>query len=92
MSKESLPIAVVKQNWEESELGWGVRPDGYSLHLNAEDRNSFVTEYWDRMPNETPVEYSRPAGEPRYIPVEITVFNSLKKAQKEGKPGLRFYK
>lgn len=24
---------VICQKWEESERGWGTRPNGYSLHL-----------------------------------------------------------
>lgn len=50
------------QKWEESEAGWGTRPDGYSLHLSDEDRRAFIQAYWDRMPAEVPEEYSRPDG------------------------------
>ena len=48
------------QLWEESEKGWGVRPDGYSLHSNQEDVKKYIKEYWDGMPKQTPDEYSRP--------------------------------
>ena len=40
-------IPVVCQYWEESERGWGVRPDGCSLHLTEADRKQFIKEYWD---------------------------------------------
>ena len=60
---------VVRQSWEESERGWGVRPDGYSLHLTQSDRNVFVRAYWDSMPEEVPDEYERPTGET--FPVEV---------------------
>jgi hypothetical protein len=33
---------VVYQSWLESERGWGVRPDGYSLHLSLGDRKRFI--------------------------------------------------
>jgi hypothetical protein len=33
---------VIRQEWEESERGWGCRPDGYSLHLDKEDRNTYI--------------------------------------------------
>jgi len=55
---------VIVQKWEESERGWGTRPDGYSLHLTDEDRRAFIKEYWGRMPDEAPDEYSRPDGTP----------------------------
>ena len=42
---------VIKQLWEESERGWGIRPDGYSLHLNNEDRKQFIKEYWALLPD-----------------------------------------
>ncbi len=49
--------------WEESEIGWGVRPEGYSLHLSQEDCNEFVAEYWARMPSKIPYAYFRPSGD-----------------------------
>ena len=53
---------VYVQKWEESERGWGTRPDGYSLHLSESDAKEYVKDYWDGMPKETPDEYSRPCG------------------------------
>ena len=35
---------VVAVQWEESERGWGVRPDGCSLHVSVESK---------RIPKET---------------------------------------
>lgn len=52
------------QPWEESEAGWGVRPDGYSLHLTREDVDKFITAYWKSQPDQVPNEYSRPSGPP----------------------------
>ena len=66
---------VVRQNWEESERGWGVRPDGYSLHLTQSDRNVFVRAYWDSMPGEVPDEYERPTGETFPIEVDEETFD-----------------
>ena len=35
---EKGPVYVAfKQNWEESERGWGIRPDGCSLHETVDD-------------------------------------------------------
>lgn len=55
---------IIYVSWEESERGWGTRPDGCSLHLNEQDYRVFLKEYWDRQPDEVPDEYSRPAGRP----------------------------
>lgn len=68
---------VVCQKWEESERGWGNRPDGYSLHLNDADRLAFIKSYWDRMPKESPDEYSRPCGTPYSCDVEPATFNKV---------------
>ena len=64
---------VIYVSWEESERGWGCRPDGCSLHLSEKDYQSFEREYWDRMPEAVPDEYSRPAGKP----VEVQVAQNL---------------
>jgi hypothetical protein len=53
---------VLCQKWEESERGWGTRPDGYSLHLTDADREVFIARYWADMPKYVPDEYSRPSG------------------------------
>lgn len=60
------------QVWEESEAGWGQRPDGYSVHYSLEDAKEYVKEYLSdqkkyfdsRGVKGTPHEYTRPAGEP----------------------------
>jgi hypothetical protein len=57
-------MTLVVQPWEESERGWGIRPDGYSIHLNETDRKRFVKEYWEEQPDYVPDEYSRPSGNP----------------------------
>lgn len=56
---------VLVQKWEESERGWGTRPDGYSIHKNQQDLDAYLKKYWDQMPKgEAPDEYSRPDGRP----------------------------
>lgn len=72
MDKETKNIVIV-QKWEESERGWGSRPDGYSLHLTEEHRVAYIKAYWDRMPDEPPDEYSRPDGSlyEAEIPIEV---------------------
>lgn len=51
---------IIRLDWEESELGWGVRPDGFSLHLTEADAQRYVDAYWKRMPDAVPDEYERP--------------------------------
>lgn len=68
---------VICQGWEESEAGWGVRPDGASLHLTRDDRDAFIRAYWDAEkasnPSGTvPREYSRPCGEPFKLEVDAS--------------------
>ena len=40
---------IVLQLWEESERGWGIRPDGCSIHLDDKERSTFIdNEYSNR--------------------------------------------
>lgn len=79
---------VIRQNWLESELGLGTRPDGYSIHLSEQDRKAYVAEYWKGMPEETPDEYSRPEGGPVPFEVQGDVYEKVKST----KYGLRFFR
>lgn len=73
---------VVIQKWEESERGWGVRPDGYSLHMSENDRRAFVQECWDKMPKgEAPDEYSREDGRPYEAVVDQKTYDSVKSSK-----------
>ena len=76
-------FTVIRQNWLESERGWGQRPDGYTLHLTTSDRDAYVRAYWDRMPDEVPDEYSRPDGQPILVDVDKATYE-LVKASKNG--------
>lgn len=69
--------------WEESERGWGVRPDGASLHLSTEDSAQFVKAYWAQQPDEVPDEYSRPSGKPKLIEVDDETYEKIE-ASKNG--------
>lgn len=69
---------VIVQKWEESERSWGTRPDGFTMHLTKEHRDSFVQKHWDRMPDKVPDEYSRPAGEPYEAYVDNATYEAVK--------------
>jgi hypothetical protein len=60
---------VLRQEWLESERGWGTRPDGYSLHLTEADRQAYIKAYRAKMPGAVPDEYARPASRPQLVEV-----------------------
>lgn len=68
---------VVVQKWEESELGWGCRPDGYSIHVSEEALAKYVHDYWESMPNTPPSEYSRPDGTPYSASISEEEYHKL---------------
>lgn len=65
--------------WEESERGWGTRPDGCSLHTSEEESRLFVKEYNDTLPDEVQDEYSRPAGKVRKVQLADEIHERLEK-------------
>ncbi|OGZ11738.1 MAG: hypothetical protein A3C93_02270 [Candidatus Lloydbacteria bacterium RIFCSPHIGHO2_02_FULL_54_17] len=79
---------VLCQKWEESERGWGSRPDGYSLHVSEVLREQYIREYWSRMPDQAPDEYSRPDGTPYWCEVSEKTYHEILE-NKYSKYGLR---
>ena len=69
---------VMCQKWEESERGWGTRPDGYSLHLSINELKSYIESYWNSMPDKIPDEYSYPSGTPYECYVSEEIFLGVK--------------
>lgn len=78
---------LILQKWLESEAGWGIRPDGCSLHINEEDRIAYEKEYW-ASGTHSPQEYSRHSGDP----IVIEVSQELYKQVQDTKNGLRLWK
>ncbi len=79
---------VVIQEWEESERGWGVRPDGFTMyvdmaahaaHIEA-DRAQKAEDF--KRTHAIPDEYSRPSGDPYLIDVDDEVFAKIEAAPK----------
>lgn len=80
---------VIQQLWEESERGWGCRPEGCSLHLTLEDCKEYIADYWKTMPDEdVPDEYDRPCGEPKLVEVGPKTYKKIK----ESTCGIRRFK
>lgn len=63
------------QYWEESERGWGTRPDGCSLHLTMDDLHKYVSNVYSIRTGDVPHEYDRTIGSP----IEVKVSNELYK-------------
>lgn len=84
---ESGPNEIVCQKWEESERGWGTRPDGFSLHVSLESLGRYIRTYNATMPPVAPSEYSRPDG----IPYPVGVSDEILQEVTESDDGVRYY-
>lgn len=61
---------VIYQGWEESELGWGIKPDGFSLHVSREEHKLYLERFYASLPYDSvPDTYSRIDG----VAIEIGV-------------------
>ena len=77
---------IVYVDWTESERGWGLRPDGCSLHLNEHEYELFLRDYNRSLPEDVPDEYSFTNK-----PVVAYSSNSLVEKIKTSEHGLRLY-
>ncbi len=69
-------LALYAIVWEETERGWGTRPDGYSFHRSQDEATKFINEYQSKLPKEVPDEYSRPLSESaRLIEVSESLYD-----------------
>lgn len=65
---------IFLQFWEESERGWGVRPDGASLHIDIKSHKNYINNIYSiRKYDDVPNEYERVVGSP----IEVKVAESL---------------
>lgn len=78
-------VRVIVQKWEESERGWGTRPDGYSIHPDEDALFRYIEAYRAKLPEEIPDEYERPCGTPYLAEVELDAGEDIG-------DGKRFYK
>jgi hypothetical protein len=78
--------AVYVQAWEESERGWGTRPDGFwfysslevaQQHTANELKRIRAAEQKDKPQGYVPDEYSRPLGEPRLVEVSKELYDEV---------------
>lgn len=75
VTKKPSIFALYGIEWEESERGWGVRPDGYSFHRTNEEAEQYVKDFIARQPKEVPDEYSRPSGKQKLIEVSEGLYD-----------------
>jgi len=73
---------IIFQDWEESERGWGVRPDGFSLHIDRAHRDAYVenfakAQHGDAPDDYVPDEYTRVSGSPITINVPAKIYKQL---------------
>jgi hypothetical protein len=80
-------FTIVIQKWEESEAGWGIRPDGWTMHLTAADHAAYMKRHSDEQKADyartktVPAEYSRPSGSAYPMDVDLATYEKLKAAQ-----------
>ena len=64
------------QEWEESERGWGTRPDGCSLHTSEAAHKFYMHSVMDGRGDAVPHEYDRPCGNLTKALLSEDLFNS----------------
>lgn len=76
---------VYVQNWEESERGWGTRPDGFTVHTSQKQHEGYVVWYNKTFNNlsEAPDEYTRTCGRPIAVEVSDELYDRIHKATQE---------
>jgi len=72
---------VILQIWEESERGFGTRPDGCSMHINLKEREKYIRSIYDSRKTDTsiPNEYYRIVGEGVEAFIEDSLYTLVEK-------------
>jgi hypothetical protein len=68
------------QFWEESERGWGIRPDGCSIHSTKEELNIFIENIYKNRGDDVPKEYDRIIGDPMECFISDKLYDKLKQS------------
>lgn len=73
---------IFVQNWEESERGWGVSPNGFTVHISKDQHHQYITWFYETFNNssEIPDEYTRVSGDCFEVEVAEELFNKIKQA------------
>jgi hypothetical protein len=67
----------VFQFWEESDKNKGVTPDGCSIHIDLDERERFLNDFYNRLSNKVPNEYERILGKEIYCFVSDEIYDRL---------------
>lgn len=72
---------IILQIWEESERGWGTRPDGCSMHADSKEREKYIQAVYESRKSDTsiPHEYDRIVGEGVEAFIEDALFELVQK-------------
>ena len=72
---------IILQIWEESERGWGTRPDGCSMHADSKERENYIQIVYESRKSDTsiPHEYDRIVGEGVEAFIEDALFELVQK-------------
>lgn len=83
MNKQRRTVFI--QNWEESERGYGTRPDGFTIHVDRKQRDEYVDWYYKTFNNSSyaPNSYTRIDGLPIEIEVSEELYDLIDKATKK---------
>lgn len=68
-------MKLYMQYWVESERGWGIRPDGSSIHFSLENLKDYINDIYCNRDDEVPNIYERTCGDPIEIEVNETIYN-----------------
>ena len=70
---------IILQLWEESERGWGTRPDGCSIHTDIDERKKFLNKIYQKRENDiqVPDEYDRIVGEEIEAFVDDSIYQKV---------------
>jgi len=85
-----MPKVLVMQ-WEESECGWGVRPDGWTMHFDKESLDLYCASFWAQQRaghtgQFAPDVYTREAGKPFELEVDAEIYEKVKANKGTDKP------
>lgn len=80
---------VFVQNWEESEAGWGVRPDGFTVHISEKQLSDYVNWFNTTFNNKgyVPEEYTRVSGDAITVKVSDELFEKIEKTSMKTRDG-----
>jgi len=71
---------IVAQEWYEYERGWGAKSEGFTLHINVKDLQTYIKNHLDKLPKlYVPNVYLRPEGLPFYVRVSETHYKEVRK-------------